>query len=315
MAAETLFAERVGDREIGARGAAAVVADAVEAQSRRIQLRLAFVLLQPRDAHSRAVGAFPDEQWREARFRDRRPGDHVGGESCLDEHTRKPGGVAEGVGGEADRAPPAGELLEHLLAELALAPHRVGGGAEQVGLDPPSAHRLPASRLHETADAIEQRRVVGGQPPVHHGLAHHERRSRVRFEQVDGGASGVERLDARFARAPDPGEIEMRVPGERRDATRRVGGRRVGGLGDVRCGLVGHAGCRSIMGGIRSNPVPEMPTPKSSRAAGIAVTCPARGTLFLAGNGGSFADALHVAGELAKNSNATAGSPTACAPG
>jgi D-sedoheptulose 7-phosphate isomerase len=37
-------------------------------------------------------------------------------------------------------------------------------------------------------------------------------------------------------------------------------------------------------------------------AAGIAVTClRADGTIFLAGNGGSFADALHIAGELAKS--------------
>jgi D-sedoheptulose 7-phosphate isomerase len=39
-----------------------------------------------------------------------------------------------------------------------------------------------------------------------------------------------------------------------------------------------------------------------AHAAGLAVTClRADGTLFLAGNGGSFADALHIAGELAKN--------------
>ena len=37
-------------------------------------------------------------------------------------------------------------------------------------------------------------------------------------------------------------------------------------------------------------------------ASSLAVAClGAGGTLFLAGNGGSFADALHVAGELAKN--------------
>jgi len=39
-----------------------------------------------------------------------------------------------------------------------------------------------------------------------------------------------------------------------------------------------------------------------AHAAGLAVTClRADGTVFLAGNGGSFADALHIAGELAKN--------------
>src|ERR1700681_4392930 len=39
-----------------------------------------------------------------------------------------------------------------------------------------------------------------------------------------------------------------------------------------------------------------------ARAANLAVAClRAGGTVFLAGNGGSFADALHIAGELAKN--------------
>jgi D-sedoheptulose 7-phosphate isomerase len=39
-----------------------------------------------------------------------------------------------------------------------------------------------------------------------------------------------------------------------------------------------------------------------AHAADLAVTClRAEGTVFLAGNGGSFADALHIAGELAKN--------------
>jgi D-sedoheptulose 7-phosphate isomerase len=39
-----------------------------------------------------------------------------------------------------------------------------------------------------------------------------------------------------------------------------------------------------------------------ARAAHLTVAClRADGTLFIAGNGGSFADALHVAGELAKN--------------
>jgi D-sedoheptulose 7-phosphate isomerase len=38
------------------------------------------------------------------------------------------------------------------------------------------------------------------------------------------------------------------------------------------------------------------------RAATLAVEClRAGGTIFIAGNGGSFADALHIAGELAKN--------------
>ena len=224
VAAGARFAQRVGSGEVRAGGAAAVVADAVEAQARGVDLRLALVLLQARDAHARAVGAFPHEQRRQARLHGRRARDHVGREPGLDEHAREPVGVAEGVGGEADRAPPAGELLERLLAELALAPHRIGGGAEQVGLDPPSAHRLPATRLHENPDPIEQRGVVGGQPPVHHRLTHDERRGRVRLEQVDRGARGVERLDTRLARAPDPGEIEVRVPGKRRDAAPRVSG-------------------------------------------------------------------------------------------
>lgn len=39
-----------------------------------------------------------------------------------------------------------------------------------------------------------------------------------------------------------------------------------------------------------------------AHAARLAIAClRASGTLFLAGNGGSFADALHIAGELAKN--------------
>jgi D-sedoheptulose 7-phosphate isomerase len=39
-----------------------------------------------------------------------------------------------------------------------------------------------------------------------------------------------------------------------------------------------------------------------AHAANLAVRClRAAGTVFLAGNGGSFADALHIAGELAKN--------------
>ena len=56
------------------------------------------------------------------------------------------------------------------------------------------------------------------------------------------------------------------------------------------------------MGNIHANPVPDDADSDIERAAGIAVAClRARGTLFLAGNGGSFADALHVAGELCKN--------------
>jgi D-sedoheptulose 7-phosphate isomerase len=39
-----------------------------------------------------------------------------------------------------------------------------------------------------------------------------------------------------------------------------------------------------------------------AQAAKLTVAClRANGTLFIAGNGGSFADALHIAGELAKN--------------
>ena len=48
-----------------------------------------------------------------------------------------------------------------------------------------------------------------------------------------------------------------------------------------------------------------MPVPNETEiayAAALAVACfAAGGTLFIAGNGGSFADALHIAGELAKN--------------
>jgi D-sedoheptulose 7-phosphate isomerase len=47
---------------------------------------------------------------------------------------------------------------------------------------------------------------------------------------------------------------------------------------------------------------PASPEPEITHAANVAVEClRSGGTLFIAGNGGSFADALHIAGELAKN--------------
>jgi D-sedoheptulose 7-phosphate isomerase len=48
--------------------------------------------------------------------------------------------------------------------------------------------------------------------------------------------------------------------------------------------------------------IPSRTEPEIAQAAEVAVKCLRdAGTLFLAGNGGSFADALHIAGELAKN--------------
>jgi len=49
-------------------------------------------------------------------------------------------------------------------------------------------------------------------------------------------------------------------------------------------------------------PIPSRTGSEIAHAAELAVRCLSdTGTLFLAGNGGSFADALHIAGELAKN--------------
>jgi D-sedoheptulose 7-phosphate isomerase len=45
-----------------------------------------------------------------------------------------------------------------------------------------------------------------------------------------------------------------------------------------------------------------LPEADIARAADLTVAClRAEGSLFIAGNGGSFADSLHIAGELAKN--------------
>ena len=151
---------------------------------------------------------------------------HLDGEEArhpgLVQQLRQRGREAEAVGQPADGVPLAEHPLEVALAVEELADEGLAGRHVGVGLDPHGAVRLPLAGGDLLLDAGEERRVVLLEVGVELGGRLVEDEVRVAVHQRQHGREGAGGLAPRLGQRPEPGEVDMRVPGQRQRAVLRV---------------------------------------------------------------------------------------------
>ena len=140
----------------------------------------------------------------------------------LVQELRQRRGEAEAVGQPADGVALAERLLEVALAVEELADEGLAGRHVGVGLDPHGAVRLPLAGGDLLLDAGEERRVVLLEVGVELGGRLVEDEVRVAVHQRQHGREGAAGLAAGLGQRPEPGEVDVRVPGQRQRAVLRV---------------------------------------------------------------------------------------------
>lgn len=124
-------------------------------------------------------------------------------------------GEAEGIRQPGDRAAPAEALLEVPLAVQELPHESLSTHHLAVRLDPAPADRLPAPLGESLAHAFEQRRVVLLDPGRELCRGLYEGEVQVAIHQPEHGGKGAPAFAACLGDRPEPGEVEVRVPGQR----------------------------------------------------------------------------------------------------